>query len=256
MSVGGTTAAAGTDSGATNLLELHDVIAGYLPGVDILRGASVHVGSGEMVGIIGPNGAGKSTLIKAVFGLVPVRAGQVVLEGVDVVGTPGFELVKRGVGYVPQVRNVFGTLSVEENLRMGIFLRPDRYEERRQAVYDLFPVLAGRRNDRAESLSGGQRQVLAMGRALMMEPSLMLLDEPSAGLSPGMQDEVFRRIGEINDAGVSILIVEQNAHKALRICDRGYVLDQGVVAHTGTGDELIHDPMVVELYLGSLARRR
>jgi len=241
---------------ASNLLELHDVVAGYLPGVDILRGASMHVADGEMVGIIGPNGAGKSTLIKAVFGLVPVRQGRMLLEGVEVVGTPGFELVKRGVGYVPQVRNVFGTLSVEENLRMGIFLRPERFDERRAAVYELFPVLGDRRKNRAESLSGGQRQVLAMGRALMMEPSLMLLDEPSAGLSPVMQDEVFQRISEINAAGVSILIVEQNAHKALRICDRGYVLDQGAVAHTGTGEELIHDPMVIELYLGSLARRR
>jgi len=241
---------------ASNLLELHDVVAGYLPGVDILRGASMHVADGEMVGIIGPNGAGKSTLIKAVFGLVPVRQGRMLLEGVEVVGTPGFELVKRGVGYVPQVRNVFGTLSVEENLRMGIFLRPERFDERRAAVYELFPVLGDRRKNRAESLSGGQRQVLAMGRALMMEPSLMLLDEPSAGLSPVMQDQVFQRISEINAAGVSILIVEQNAHKALRICDRGYVLDQGAVAHTGTGEELIHDPMVIELYLGSLARRR
>ena len=150
--------------------------------------------------------------------------------------------MKRGVGYVPQVRNVFGTLSVDENLRMGIFLRPDRFEERRAAVHELFPVLKERRANRAEALSGGQRQVLAMGRALMMEPSLMLLDEPSAGLSPGMQDEVFTTIEQINAAGVSVLIVEQNAHKALRICDRGYVLDQGVVAHTGTGDMLINDP--------------
>jgi branched-chain amino acid transport system ATP-binding protein len=242
--------------GASNLLELHEVVAGYLPGVDILRGASIHVGHGEMVGIIGPNGAGKSTLIKAVFGLVPVRSGTMVLEGADIVGTPGHELVKRGVGYVPQVRNVFGTLSVEENLRMGVFLRPDRFTTRRDEVYELFPVLAERRGHRAESLSGGQRQVLAMGRALMMEPSLMLLDEPSAGLSPAMQDEVFERIGAINAAGVSVLIVEQNAHKALRICDRGYVLDQGVVAHTGTGDQLVHDPLVIELYLGSLAQRR
>ena len=239
-----------------NLVEIHDLVAGYVPGVDILRGTSIHVGDGEMVGIIGPNGAGKSTLVKAVFGLVPIRTGTVTLAGVDITGTPGFDLVKQGVGYVPQVRNVFGTLSVEENLRMGVFLRPDRFERRRDEVYALFPVLAERRGQRAESLSGGQRQVLAMGRALMMEPSLMLLDEPSAGLSPSMQDEVFERIVAINDAGVSVLIVEQNAHKALRICDRGYVLDQGVVAHTGPGPELLHDPTVVELYLGSLARQR
>lgn len=241
---------------STNVVEVHDLVAGYVPGVDILRGTSVHVGTGEMVGIIGPNGAGKSTLIKAIFGLVPVRGGTMRLEGRDIIGTPGYELVKLGVGYVPQVRNVFGTLTIEENLRMGVFLRPDRFERRRDEVYDLFPVLAERRGVRAESLSGGQRQILAMGRALMMEPSLMLLDEPSAGLSPNMQDEVFERIDLINREGVSVLIVEQNAHKALRICHRGYVLDQGVVAHTGTGAELIADPKVIELYLGSLARQR
>jgi branched-chain amino acid transport system ATP-binding protein len=239
-----------------NLVQIHELVAGYVSGVDILRGTSIHVGHGEMVGIIGPNGAGKSTLIKAIFGLVPVRSGVMELEGVDIVGTAGFDLVRQGVGYVPQVRNVFGSLSVSENLRMGVFLRPERFEARRDEVFELFPVLADKRNDRAESLSGGQRQVLAMGRALMMEPTLMLLDEPSAGLSPAMQDEVFERIAAINDAGVSILIVEQNAHKALRICDRGYVLDQGVVAYTGTGPELMHDPMVIELYLGSLARQR
>jgi branched-chain amino acid transport system ATP-binding protein len=239
-----------------NLVQIHELVAGYVPGVDILRGASIHVGHGEMVGIIGPNGAGKSTLIKAIFGLVPIRSGVMELDGADIVGTAGFDLVKMGVGYVPQVRNVFGSLSVEENLRMGVFLRPDRFAARRDQVFELFPVLADKRGDRAESLSGGQRQVLAMGRALMMEPSLMLLDEPSAGLSPAMQDEVFERIAAINDEGVSILIVEQNAHKALRICDRGYVLDQGVVAYTGTGTELLGDPKVIELYLGSLARQR
>ena len=239
-----------------NLVQIHELVAGYVPGVDILRGASIHVGHGEMVGIIGPNGEGKSTLIKAVFGLVPVRSGVMELDGDDIVGTAGFDLVKLGVGYVPQVRNVFGSLSVSENLRMGVFLRPDRFERRQAEIFDLFPVLSDKRHDRAESLSGGQRQVLAMGRALMMEPSLMLLDEPSAGLSPAMQDEVFERIAAINGEGVSILIVEQNAHKALRICDRGYVLDQGVVAYTGTGPELMHDPKVIELYLGSLARQR
>lgn len=239
----------------TNVLDLHDVVAGYVAGVDILRGASMHVAPGEMVGIIGPNGAGKSTLIKAVFGLVPIRSGNVLLSGEDITNTPGFDLVKRGVGYVPQVRNVFGALSVEENLRMGAFLRPNEFAARRDAVFSLFGVLAERRNTRAELLSGGQRQVLAMGRALMMEPQLLLLDEPSAGLSPAMQDEVFERISEIQTSGVSILIVEQNAYKALRVCDRGYVLDQGSVAYTGTGTELLTDPKVIELYLGSLARK-
>ena len=238
------------------LLVVQDLVAGYVPGVDILRGASIQVARSELVGIIGPNGAGKSTLIKAVFGLVPVRSGTMVMDGQDIVGVRGFDLVSRGVGYVPQVQNVFGTLTVEENLRMGVFLRPDRFDARRDEVLDLFPALQNRRGDRADSLSGGQRQVLAMARALMMEPSLLLLDEPSAGLSPAMQDEVFARIAAINHAGVSVLIVEQNAHKALRICHRGYVLDNGVDAYTGTGTELLGDPKVIELYLGSLVRNR
>src|SRR5690606_5004202 len=160
------------------LLEIRDLVAGYVPGVDILRGVSMHLDRGELVGIIGPNGAGKSTLIKAVFGLVPVRSGVMELGGESIVGHPGHQLVERGVGYVPQVRNVFSTLTVEENLRMGIFLRPDHFAERRDAVFELFPVLGQRRAERADSLSGGQRQVLAMGRALMMEPDVMLLDEP------------------------------------------------------------------------------
>lgn len=251
-----TTDAATPDPGTGPLLDVVQLVAGYVPGVDILRGASVHVDRHEMVAIIGPNGAGKSTLVKAVFGLVPVRSGTIRLDGSDIAGAPGHQLVQRGVGYVPQVGNVFGTLSVEENLRMGIFLRPERFEQRRDAVFEIFPILAKRRGDRADSLSGGQRQVLAMGRAMMMEPSLLLLDEPSAGLSPTMQDEVFERIEEINRAGVSILIVEQNAHKALRVAHRGYVLDQGVDAYTGAGTELLHDPKVVELYLGSLVRDR
>ncbi|MBS1837923.1 MAG: ABC transporter ATP-binding protein [Actinobacteria bacterium] len=239
-----------------DLLVVTDLVAGYVPGVDILRGASVTVAGSELVGIIGPNGAGKSTLIKAVFGLVPIRSGSMTMGGTDIVGVRGHDLVERGVGYVPQVSNVFGTLTVEENLRMGAFLRPGRFEVRRDEVLDLFPALQPRRGDRADALSGGQRQLLAMARALMMEPSLLLLDEPSAGLSPAMQDEVFARIAAINEAGVSILIVEQNAHKALRICHRGYVLDSGVDAYTGTGEQLLQDPKVIELYLGSLARKR
>jgi branched-chain amino acid transport system ATP-binding protein len=244
------------DVTAERLLDVTDLVAGYTPGVDILRGANVHVEPGEMVAIIGPNGAGKSTLVKAVFGLVPVRSGRVTLSGLDITGRPGHSLVGKGVGYVPQVRNVFGTLTVEENLRMGCFTRHREFAERRDRVFGLFPMLGERRDERAERLSGGQRQLLAMGRALVMEPSLMLLDEPSAGLSPSMQDEVFERIASINASGVSVLIVEQNAHKALRVCHRGYVLDQGVDAYSGSGTELLRDPKVVELYLGSLARER
>lgn len=238
------------------LLDVGELVAGYVSGVDILQGANLRVEDRELVGIIGPNGAGKSTLIKAIFGLVSVRSGHVRLRGEDITKLSAHELVEQGVGYVPQVRNVFGTLTIEENLRMGLFLRPGALRTRTEAVVGLFPVLADRLRQRADSLSGGQRQVLAMGRALMMEPSVLLLDEPSAGLSPMMQDEVFDRIREINQSGVSILIVEQNAHKALAICDRGYVLDQGRDAYTGSGTDLLSDPKVVELYLGSLARRR
>jgi branched-chain amino acid transport system ATP-binding protein len=239
----------------TALLEARSIVAGYLPGVDILNGCSVQVEAGELIGIIGPNGAGKSTLIKALFGLVPVRSGTVLLDGVDITGHAAHELVAEGVGYVPQNRNVFGTLTIAENLAMGSFLRPKDLEERTQEVTELFPILRTRAGQRAGSLSGGERQLVAMARALMARPRVLLLDEPSAGLSPAMQDEVFDRIAEINRSGVSILMVEQNARRCLQLCHRAYVLDQGVDAHTGTGQELLHDPRVVELYLGTLARR-
>jgi branched-chain amino acid transport system ATP-binding protein len=237
------------------LLDAQSLVAGYLPGVDILNGCSVHVDAGELIGIIGPNGAGKSTLIKAVFGLVPVRSGTVLLSGDDITGRPAHELVGRGVGYVPQNRNVFGALTIAENLAMGTFLQPKEQARRLAQVTDLFPLLRDRAGQRAGSLSGGERQLVAMARALMAEPRVLLLDEPSAGLSPGMQDEVFDRIAEINRSGVSVLMVEQNARRCLQLCHRAYVLDQGVDAHTGTGQELLQDPRVVELYLGTLARK-
>jgi branched-chain amino acid transport system ATP-binding protein len=185
---------------------------------------------------------------------VPVTAGTVRLRGDDITDLPAHELVSRGVGYVPQVANVFATLSVRENLAMGLYLRPRKWDERFGFVSELFPLLAERREQRAGSLSGGERQMVAMGRALMMEPDVLLLDEPSAGLSPVYQDEVFARCHAINSAGVSVVMVEQNARRCLQICDRGYVLDQGHNAHSGPGDRLLHDPRVVELYLGTLAR--
>ena len=234
------------------LLHTEGLVAGYMPGVDILQGCSIDLGEAELVGIIGPNGAGKSTLIKTVFGLVPVRAGTVVLRGEDISRRPAHELVERGVGYVAQRDNVFPSLTVSENLRMGAFLKPKVVDERRSTICELFPRLGERLAQRAGSLSGGERQMLAMGRALMMEPSVLLLDEPSAGLSPAMQDEVFDRIVEVNKAGVSVLMVEQNAHRCLQIADRAYVLDQGREAYTGTGAELLADPRVIELYLGTL----
>ncbi|MFJ3623298.1 ABC transporter ATP-binding protein [Streptomyces iakyrus] len=238
------------------VLAADGVVAGYVPGVDVLRGCSVEVRPGEVVGVIGPNGAGKSTLVKAVFGLLRVRGGTVRLHGEDVTARPAHEMVRRGVGYVPQLQNVFPTLTVEENLRMGVYLRPKDQARRVAAVEELFPLLADRRKQKAGAMSGGERQMLAMARALMMEPQLLLLDEPSAGLSPLHQDHVFDRCRMINSAGVAVLMVEQNARRCLQLCDRGYVLDQGRNAYTGTGTALLHDEKVIELYLGTLARVR
>jgi branched-chain amino acid transport system ATP-binding protein len=237
-----------------SLFEATAIVAGYLPGVDILHGTDLVVDEGELVGIIGPNGAGKSTLLKAMFGLVPVRSGEVLLRGDDITGMRADQLVSRGVGYVPQVRNVFAAMTVDDNLRMGAYLRPKEYRARRDRVVGLLPRIGERLHQRAGSLSGGERQMLAMARALMMELSVLLLDEPSAGLSPIMQDDVFERIAEINRAGVSVLMVEQNARRCLEIADRGYVLDQGRNAYEGAGRALLADPKVVELYLGTLAR--
>ncbi|MEU4691274.1 ABC transporter ATP-binding protein [Actinoplanes sp. NPDC023714] len=236
------------------LVRVDDVIAGYLPGVNILNGCDLYAKEGELVGIIGPNGAGKSTLLKALFGLVTIRSGQVTLRGEEITNVKANKLVAKGIGFVPQTNNVFGTLTIEENLEMGTFLRPKRFKERFDFVAGLFPALGTRRKQRAGSLSGGERQMVAMGRALMMEPSVLLLDEPSAGLSPAMQDEVFFRTKQINETGVTVIMVEQNARRCLQICDRGYVLDQGRNAYTASGRDLIHDPKVIELYLGTLAK--
>ena len=234
------------------LVQVDDVVAGYLPGVDILTGCSLELHSGEVIGIIGPNGAGKSTLLKAVFGLVDIRSGAVRMGREDTTGLRPHELVARGIGFVPQTENVFPRLSIQENLEMGVFQRPDSFKQRFEAVAELFPLLAERRNQRADGLSGGQRQMVAIGRALMMDPQVVLLDEPSAGLSPAYQDQVFEQVTRIARHGVSLIIVEQNARRCLEICDRGYVLDQGSNAYTGTGRELLEDPKVVSLYLGTL----
>ena len=236
------------------VLSATDIVAGYLPGLDILTGCNFTLAPGELVGIIGPNGAGKSTLLKAMFGLVPVRSGAVALRGDDITNLKAHALVSRGVGFVPQTNNVFPSLTVEENLEMGIYQRPKTFAARFAAVVELFPLLGERRGQRAGLLSGGERQMLAMGRALMMEPSVLFLDEPSAGLSPANQIDVFRRVAQINGTGVSVVMVEQNARRCLEIADRAYVLDQGRNAHEGSGADLLHDPKVVELYLGTLAR--
>ncbi|WP_448639941.1 ABC transporter ATP-binding protein [Geodermatophilus sp. URMC 63] len=236
------------------LVRADDLVAGYVPGVNILRGCDFYLQEGELVGIIGPNGAGKSTLLKTLFGLIPVRSGNVTLRGEDITSAPAHRLVSLGVGYVPQNNNVFPSLTIEENMQMGVYLRSKTFRERFDYVVDLFPLLGERRKGKAGSLSGGERQMVAMGRALMMDPSVLLLDEPSAGLSPAYQDEVFIRCRRINATGVSIIMVEQNARRCLQICDRGYVLDQGRNAYTDTGRSLMTDPKVIELYLGTLAK--
>ena len=246
-----------TPSGpATPVIEVQQVVAGYVPEVDILNGCTLVLNPGEFVGIIGPNGAGKSTLLKAVLGLVTIRSGTVRLSGEEITGRKPHELVERGVGFVPQTRNVFPSLTVTENLEMGCFLKPSLFRERLAYAFDLFPRLAERASFRAGALSGGERQMVAMGRALMLDPRVLLLDEPSAGLSPALQDQVFLQCRTINRTGVAILMVEQNARRCLQVADRGYVLDQGRDAYSGPGRDLLEDPKVIELYLGTLARAR
>lgn len=235
------------------VMRADSLVAGYLPGINILNDCSLEARQGELVGIIGPNGAGKSTLLKALFGLVNIRSGSVTLNGTDVTSMRTNQLVRAGVGFVPQTNNVFQTLSIEENLQMGLFLKPKEYASRIEEMWELFPLLADRRKQRAGSLSGGERQSVAMARALMMQPSVLLLDEPSAGLSPVRQDETFIRTRQINRTGVTIIMVEQNARRCLQICDRAYVLDQGSNAYEGAGRDLAQDPRVIELYLGTLA---
>ncbi|WP_370188376.1 ABC transporter ATP-binding protein [Aeromicrobium sp.] len=237
------------------ILRADGLIAGYLPGVNILNSADLYCQPGELVGIIGPNGAGKSTLLKSLFGLVTIHEGSVTLKGEEITNQRADQLVTKGIGFVPQTNNVFPSLTIEENLEMGCYQAPKTFTERFAFVTDLFPRLGERRKQRAGSLSGGERQMVAMGRALMMDPQVLLLDEPSAGLSPVLQDEVFVQTRNINKAGVSVIMVEQNAKRCLQICDRGYVLDQGRSAYSGTGRSLGNDPKVIELYLGTLGKK-
>ena len=234
------------------VIETKSLVAGYLPGVNILNGANFFANQGELVGIIGPNGAGKSTLLKAIFGLVKVREGEILLNGESIANLKANQLVAKGIGFVPQNNNVFPSLTIEENLQMGLFQNPKSYSERLEFVTGIFAELGKRLKQRAGSLSGGERQMVAMSRALMMDPKVLLLDEPSAGLSPVRQDEAFIRVSEINKAGVTTIMVEQNARRCLQISDRAYVLDQGKDAVVGTGRELLNDPKVIGLYLGTL----
>ncbi len=232
-----------------SVLELKSVVGGY-GDTQILHGVSIHVDPGEIVVIIGPNGAGKSTALKAVFGLLRLASGQVLLDGEDITNTPPEQVVRRGVCYVPQTSNIFPSLTVQENLEMGAFVREDDFKPRLREIYDLFPPLAEKRRQPAGTLSGGQRQMVAMGKALMLEPKVLLLDEPTAGLSPKFRGEIFAIVKAINATATPILIVEQNAKQALNFADRGYVLVDGRNKTEGSGHDLLNDPEVAEMFLG------
>ena len=231
------------------LLDVRHVSSGYSE-ITILHDISMRVEAGEAVTLIGPNGAGKSTLLKTIFGLLLPAGGRILFEDTDITGLKPPALVRRGMSYVPQVDNVFPSLSVQENLEMGAFVRHDSYAERLEEVYAFFPTLRLKRKQRVGSLSGGERQMVAMGRALMLDPRMLLLDEPSAGLSPHLVRLVFEKIAEINQSGVALLIVEQNAREALRLSHRGYVMASGQVRLEGKGDQLLQDEEVGRLYLG------
>ena len=233
------------------ILECNGIAAGYVKGLNILQGVDLVVNEGEIVSIIGPNGAGKSTLLKAIMSLIKVSAGRFYLNGTEKTGLSTHKVVMEGLGYVPQVANVFPSLTIEENLEIGSWSLKNKRDALKK-IYSDFPMLSDRKKDKAGNLSGGQRQILALARALITSPNLLLLDEPSAGLSPVAINDVFTSIKEINDSGVSILLVEQNAKRALGFSDRGYVLDQGRNAYQGSGEELLNDPRVIDLYLGKL----
>jgi len=236
---------------STNLLEVKNVYAGYVKGLNILQGINFHIAPGELVAVIGPNGAGKSTLAKAIFGLLTPQQGQIIFKGKNIAGLKSDKIVRQGMCYVPQITNVFATLSVEENLEMGAFIRSGSLDSLKQKIYTMFPKLGSRRRQKAGTLSGGERQMLAMGKALMLEPDLLLLDEPSAALSPILVNSVLEQVKAINKTGTAIVLVEQNAKKALAMADRGYVLENGCDRFEGKGADLLEDPKVGALYLGA-----
>ena len=235
------------------LLRTREVIAGYVREVDILNGVTMDVRKGEIVTVVGPNGAGKSTLIKTIFGLLKPRQGSIELRDEDITGAKPHTITRRGMNYVPQLDNIFPSLTVDENLEVGSL---DRSQTREQIdrMYALFPRLGERHRQAAGTMSGGERQMVAMARALMTDPQVLLLDEPSAGLAPAFVEAIFEKIADINRAGVTIVMVEQNARRALAMSDRGYVLDVGRNAFEGKGDELLSDEEVAQLYLGGAAR--
>jgi len=232
------------------ILEVNALVGGYGE-VTILNGASIRCAQDEIVAVIGPNGAGKSTLMKSIFGLVPVKSGEIRFDGRDTTGLRASKLVRLGMSYVPQEKNIFPSLTVEENLQMGAFVGTASADDAMARVFELFPFIADRRKDVSGTLSGGGRQMLALGRALMLAPKLLLLDEPSAGLAPLVRDEIFAKILEIRRDGVAIVIVEQNAKKALEMADRGYVLAMGKNRAEDTGAGLLNNPEIGKLYLGN-----
>lgn len=234
-----------------DILVVNDVYAGYVQDLNILQGINFRIAPGELVAVIGPNGAGKSTLAKTIFGLLKPNRGEIIFKNKSIVGLKSNQIVPLGMCYVPQISNVFASLNVEENLEMGAFIHKGPLKELKQYVYDMFPILAQRRRQAAGTLSGGERQMLAMGRALMLDPDLLLLDEPSAALSPLLVNDVFAQIKKINQSGKAVVLVEQNAKKALLICDRGYVLENGRDRFCAPGLELLNNTKVSELYLGT-----
>jgi ABC-type branched-subunit amino acid transport system ATPase component len=231
------------------ILKVESVTAGYTD-VEILHEVNIRVKSGDIVSVIGPNGAGKSTLLKTIFGLLNPRNGQVTLKDEDITGLKPDRIARKGISYVPQVENVFPSMTIQENLEMGAFIRNDDYTPRLEEVYDLFPLLRERKKQKVGQLSGGQRQMVAMGRALMLDPQLLLLDEPSAGLAPLLVASIFEKIIEINSTGVSIIIVEQNAREALKIANHGYILAMGKNVLDDNGEALLANEEVGRLYLG------
>ena len=240
-------------TGESPILAVSDLVAGYDPGVAIVKGASLRVAEREIVVVLGPNGAGKSTLIKAIAGLVPISSGEVRLDGQEITRLAAHLMVRHGLAFVPQTENVFALMSIEDNLQLaGAILAPRLKAERIEATYALFPDLARQRRLAAGRLSGGQRQMLAVARALMVSPRVLMLDEPSAGLSPKLAESVFAKLAEIREGGVAIVLVEQNARAALAIADRAYVLAEGRNAHEGKAAELWGDPAVAQLYLGGI----
>jgi ABC-type branched-subunit amino acid transport system ATPase component len=231
-----------------SLLQVEEVVSGYTD-IDILNGVSIHVENGEIVSIIGPNGAGKSTLLKTIIGMLKPRSGSIFFDGQDIAGMTTHNIVARGMGFVPQEKNTFPSLTVMENLEMGAFLKREMGDVLEE-VFDIFPVLREKKQQRATTLSGGEIKMLAMGRAMMPEPKVLLLDEPTAGLSPKLREVVFEKIMDINGTGTTILMVEQNAKKALSISHRGYVLEMGENRFEGEGSTLLEDENVLKLYLG------